>query len=336
MEVLPALPDRAAGRRAAARVPGVRLRRLRELAADRVRAREDDRGRMLLVRRAHPPFEGRWDLPGGFLEEGEHPLDALRRELREETGLEVEPGEFLGVWIDTYSEDAGPATLNLYWTARVAGGEARAADDVAELRWFEPDELPPPGELAFHVAEVLAAWRDEHAQRPRLDRELERRVQLDRLAVDRRPQPSRRRVRARSASPLRSSPVRGSKPSRRRGRARPRRVARARRARAGRRRSALFATSTIRASTGSPSTSTRAPGGGRRLRPERAQPREALAPAPVPLAAVHEDAYAPNETLFRKTRCRRAADVDSPLVAVANAASAASGSSRSRPRSRAK
>jgi NADH pyrophosphatase NudC (nudix superfamily) len=46
---------------------------------------EDEEGRLLLARRAHEPFKGRWDIPGGFLEEGEHPLDGLRRELCEET-----------------------------------------------------------------------------------------------------------------------------------------------------------------------------------------------------------------------------------------------------------
>jgi 8-oxo-dGTP diphosphatase len=123
----------------------------------------DDEGRVLLARRAGEVFQGYWDLPGGFLEEGEHPLDALRRELREETGLEVEPESFLGIWMDRYgdAEDAH-ATLNLYWTARVVAGEAEAAeaaDDVSELRWFEPDSLPPAEETAFHIAEVLAVWR---------------------------------------------------------------------------------------------------------------------------------------------------------------------------------
>lgn len=123
-----------------------------------------DDGRVLLARRAGEPFRGYWDLPGGFLDEGEHPLDALRRELREETGLEVEPGRFIGVWIDRYGDarDAH-ATLNLYWTARVLGGEPGAADDVSELGWFRPGELPSPSELAFHIAEVLAAWREQHA-----------------------------------------------------------------------------------------------------------------------------------------------------------------------------
>ena len=123
----------------------------------------DEQGRVLLVRRAGPPFEGAWDLPGGFVEEREHPLETLRRELLEETGLEVEPGAFLGVWLDAYSDDeSGPSTLNLYWAAEVSGGEEHADDDVAELRWFERDALP--ANLAFrNVRPVLEAWRQEHA-----------------------------------------------------------------------------------------------------------------------------------------------------------------------------
>ena len=121
----------------------------------------DGQGRVLLARRRAEPFKGRWDIPGGFLEEGEHPLDGLRRELREETGLEVEPLEFLGAWMDRYGGDStAEATLNLYWTARVVSGEPEAADDVSELNWFEADKLPAPDELAFeNVPLVLEAYR---------------------------------------------------------------------------------------------------------------------------------------------------------------------------------
>lgn len=123
----------------------------------------DEAGRLLLARRARAPYQGKWDLPGGFVNEGEHPLDTIRRELREETGLEVEPEVFVGVWMDRYSEDGGGAhTLNLYWTAR-AKGEPVAADDVLEVGWFGPADLPQPAELAFHIPSVLERWRDEHA-----------------------------------------------------------------------------------------------------------------------------------------------------------------------------
>jgi ADP-ribose pyrophosphatase YjhB (NUDIX family) len=122
---------------------------------------EDAVGRILLGRRAIDPDRGLWDVPGGYLEEDEHPLDGLRRELAEETGLTIEPERFLGVWMDTYgaAPDAN-ATLNLVWTARIVAGEAVAADDVSELRWFAAEELPPPGELAFRLLPSLfRAWQ---------------------------------------------------------------------------------------------------------------------------------------------------------------------------------
>jgi 8-oxo-dGTP diphosphatase len=114
----------------------------------------DRDGRVLLGRRANDPGAGLWDLPGGFLQENELPVDALRREVREETGLELELRDFLGHWLEPY---AGRIVLCLAWTA-LASGDARAADDLVEVRWFEPDVLPSPPELAFtHYPAVLAA-----------------------------------------------------------------------------------------------------------------------------------------------------------------------------------
>jgi len=119
----------------------------------------DGDGRVLLARRAREPKADLWDLVGGFIDEHEDPLDALRREVREETGLEVEPGEFVGAVADRYGDD-GHATLNLAWTARAGDGEPQPADDVSELRWFGPDELPPREEFAFsNSVELLDAWR---------------------------------------------------------------------------------------------------------------------------------------------------------------------------------
>jgi ADP-ribose pyrophosphatase YjhB (NUDIX family) len=124
----------------------------------------DGEGRMLLSRRGIDPFKGKWDFPGGFLDEAEHPLDCIRRELREEAGVEVEPLELLGVWLDRYGGDgSAQTTLNIYWTARIVEGEPQPDDDVAELRWFDPGEIPVD-ELAFpHTREVISAARSEHA-----------------------------------------------------------------------------------------------------------------------------------------------------------------------------
>src|SRR3954447_8464726 len=110
-------------------------------------------GRVLIGRRKHEPRKGMWDLPGGFLEEGEEPFDGLRREFLEETGLEVEPLEWLGANIDSYDSTF---VLALSWA--VSGdGDPVAADDVEELAWFGPDELPE--EMAFRSQNaVLRLW----------------------------------------------------------------------------------------------------------------------------------------------------------------------------------
>lgn len=128
-----------------------------------VQALVERAGHVLLGRRANDPNAGRWDIPGGFLEEGEDALVGLRRELREETGLEIEPTEFLGTWNEPYWDRD---VLCLTWLARAVGGEAHAGDDLVELRWFGRDELPSPAELAFPTfVEILSVWavRHEHA-----------------------------------------------------------------------------------------------------------------------------------------------------------------------------
>lgn len=128
---------------------------------------EDGEGRLLLARRAVEPYLGLWDCPGGFLEEGEHPLDGLRRELLEETGLAPGPARFVGIWMDLYGDtpDAA-ATLNIYWSVRFDEGEPVPADDVSELRWFGATELPGADELAFTtLGDALAAWRAGHEPR---------------------------------------------------------------------------------------------------------------------------------------------------------------------------
>jgi len=82
---------------------------------------EDSRGRLLLVRRGRPPFEGSWSLPGGFCEWGETTEDACAREAREETGVKVRIGRLLGVYSDPARDPRGHTVTVLYEARPVSG-----------------------------------------------------------------------------------------------------------------------------------------------------------------------------------------------------------------------
>jgi NADH pyrophosphatase NudC (nudix superfamily) len=113
-----------------------------------------DDDRVLLSKRAIEPFKGEWDTIGGFLEKGEHPEEGLRREVKEETGLDVEIIKMLGFFMDTYGGE--DSTLNIAYLATIKSGEPKPADDVAELKWFSKNELP---KVAFkNGQEMLKAW----------------------------------------------------------------------------------------------------------------------------------------------------------------------------------
>ena len=120
----------------------------------------DDEGRVMFARRAHDPSAGKLDLPGGFVEEGEDPLDALHRELREEAGIGLRDTEFVGVFMDWYRvESREVSTLNLYWSARIADGVPTPDDDVLEFGFFDPDEIPWDDVAFPHIPDVISAWR---------------------------------------------------------------------------------------------------------------------------------------------------------------------------------
>ena len=112
---------------------------------------------ILLARRARPPYQGTWDLPGGFLEAGERPEEGLRRELREELGVGARIVRFLGASTDRYGP-GGVHILALVYVARLSGPPV-AQSDVAEVRWFRRDRLPWR-EIAFpSIREVLRRYR---------------------------------------------------------------------------------------------------------------------------------------------------------------------------------
>jgi len=128
---------------------------------------EDPQGRLLLVRRGVEPFAGLWDTPGGFVEHGEEAYAAAVRELLEETGLAGDITGLLGVWGDEYGSSA-VTTLNVFYRVYVADiSGAAALSDAAELRWFDPDELPPREQIAFAcVPRAIAAWAEARGVQP--------------------------------------------------------------------------------------------------------------------------------------------------------------------------
>ena len=101
--------------------------------------------RVVLVKRAHPPIQGHWSIPGGVLEVGEMVREAAVREAREETGLIVEAGELLGVY-DRILRDPEHRVQYHYvlidFLCRAVGGQLLAASDAAEVSWFTRKELP--------------------------------------------------------------------------------------------------------------------------------------------------------------------------------------------------
>ena len=114
-------------------------------------------GRVVLVKRLHPPLQAEWSIPGGVLEVGELVREAAAREAREETGLTVEPGELLGVYDRVLRNPEQRVQYHYvlidFLCCRVAGDLA-AASDAAEVRWCTPDELPELN-LAEDTLEVI-------------------------------------------------------------------------------------------------------------------------------------------------------------------------------------
>jgi ADP-ribose pyrophosphatase YjhB (NUDIX family) len=99
--------------------------------------------RVLLVRRGHAPKLGEWSLPGGRVEAGETLREALLREVREETGLEVRLGELIDV-VDLVERDPQGAVsvhfVLLDFSAHAIEGTLSAGSDAAECGWFAPQE----------------------------------------------------------------------------------------------------------------------------------------------------------------------------------------------------
>ncbi|GAB3482010.1 NUDIX hydrolase [Amycolatopsis cihanbeyliensis] len=115
----------------------------------------DEAGRLLLIRRANEPSRGLWTLPGGRVETGESDAEAVARELREETGLEVLPGELVGTIV------RGRFEIHDY-RCTPRGGVLRPGDDAADARWVDGPAftaLASDGRLTESLPHLLRTWR---------------------------------------------------------------------------------------------------------------------------------------------------------------------------------
>ncbi len=119
-------------------------------------------GRVLLVERGRPPYQGSWALPGGFVEVGEHTEDACLRELREETGIRGEIESLVNVYSDPDRDPRGHVVSVVYKVRphdHADPREVTAGDDAAKARWWPLDDLPS---LAFDHGIILLDLMDAY------------------------------------------------------------------------------------------------------------------------------------------------------------------------------
>ncbi len=101
-------------------------------------------GRVLLIKRGHPPLKGEWSIPGGTLELGETLLEGVKRELLEETAVHVRVVELIEVFDHVYRDETGRPQYHfviLDYLCEAVGGEARAGSDVTEIAWVSRADL---------------------------------------------------------------------------------------------------------------------------------------------------------------------------------------------------
>lgn len=113
--------------------------------------------RVLMVRRKKDPFKGQLALPGGFVNEGETVESAARRETKEETSLEVEPIEILGVYSDP-KRDPRKHIATVVFVGIMVGGSETAGDDAESIEWVDLASIDRQ-QIAFDHATILRDYK---------------------------------------------------------------------------------------------------------------------------------------------------------------------------------
>ena len=119
-----------------------------------------------MLQQAHGPWEGAWDVPGGFCDVDEHPIETVKRTTLDEAGLAVRVTGYLGAWLGTFPRTAGSTeqveTLTLCYHAIPEKGATLRIDHTAvrEADWFLPSNLPELIAFPGYLRPVLHAWRE--------------------------------------------------------------------------------------------------------------------------------------------------------------------------------
>lgn len=114
-------------------------------------------GKVLLLKRTIAPHQGKWDLPAGFIRFGEHPEEAMMREVKEESGLQVKAKNLIGIF-QAVEDLRQPGHFFFAYLAEPEKGSVKIGNEASEADWFDLDHLPS---LAWNIhVQVLAKVKE--------------------------------------------------------------------------------------------------------------------------------------------------------------------------------